>query len=511
MKKVSWRGWIVTFLTKILFWKYACNYKDLHGQELPAVIVSGTVGKSSQTAILAQIFATAGWTVVTGAGQSQSLNSITGLGMILAGIDLQFTGVAKYTAGLQFVLRMLYAIIAQRWKMPGNTIVIYEAGIDSANEAALFDTVLAVIRPILIVTSVTAEHTGGFEQVFDPIEIVRMAGRVPVEFLQIFTDTHATDAEKNVALGQAKIHTNPSAVILPTSLARIDNQYVETLSSPSEVHTVAVQRSDNFALLIDNKYTTHPHYLLPQTFAKTVSVATRVASHFGINQQDIQQGIMATDLPRGRFGLFAGIDNSTIVDSTYNADPASMNSFFDLLEEVIQSYQRAFERYQQAEEDKHLYRPGSHLRKNLQPVVPPKHNVILGEMRELGSQSAQYHRQVIARLLTITRTYPDSIENVYLVGQEWKKIDEDGIPKSDQGMYFIRQEKQLLKGFESVKYLTPLLDKKSIRPSSWWWIKGSQNTIYLESVVAHLLDDKKDTAYLCRQGKNWDTLRAPYV
>ena len=69
----------------------------------------------------------------------------------------------------------------------------------------------------------------------------------------------------------------------------------------------------------------------------------------------------------------------------------------------------------------------------------------------------------------------------------------------------------LFRSFEAIKYLQPLLDEKSIRPNNWIWLKGSQNTIYLEVLVQHLLANKEDAINLCRQGKQWDEARAEFV
>jgi len=511
MKKISWRGWIVTYLTKILFWRFNSQYKKQHGNNIPTILIAGTVGKSSQTMLLADIFERAGWQVFTGAKKAQSLNSITGLSMVIGQMNIDFYGSKKKLAGLIFIYKTILTIFTLKISFQKNAIVIYETGIDSVNEAQLFDTVFAPVQPILVVTSVTAEHTGGFEKPFEPAEIVRMGGRLPADFLHIFTLKDVTDTEKNVALDQVKIHTNPSAVILPTSIKNITNTVVHTLDGNSRKQTFEAKRTNNFAILVDQKYTSNEEYLLPKTFAKTIGICSIIAKKYNISDEIIQESLQKIKWPNGRFSLFEGKNNTTLVDSTYNADPASMKAFFDLLEEVIQSYQNAFVMYQKVEEDKHLYRPGSHLRKSVAPVFPPKHTIILGEMRELGQDSAKYHLEIITQLLEIARKYPETIENIYLVGHEWKKIDDDVMPKSEQGMYFIHVDKQLFKGFEAIKYLQPLLDEKSIRPNNWIWLKGSQNTIYLEVLVQHLLANKEDAINLCRQGKQWDEARKNFV
>jgi len=511
MNGVSWRGWIVTWLTKILFWRFAAQYKKRYGKDLPTILIAGTVGKTSQTLLLNNIFAEAGWNVFSGAKKAQSLNSITGLAMVVGGFSVRFEGARKRIAGIEFIVRTIFSILTLRTDFPENSIVIYECGIDSAGEACLFDMVFAPVKPILIVTSVTAEHTQGFNTPFNPAEIVRLGGRLPAEFLTLFTKKEATDAEKNVALEQVYIHTNPSALILPTSLQTINTSFVETLSRSSQVHNVLAARDKNFSLVVEGKFVTNPSYLMPFSFAKTVSTAALVAIHFNIAESTIIDVIRKTQWPSGRFSLFSGKNNTTLVDSTYNADPASVVGFLDLLEEVIVSYQDAYRQYQKTEEDKHLYRPNSHLIKNTQPVVPPKHLLVLGEMRELGADSPRYHKEVLVYLLSLARKYPDFIENVYLVGKSWLAADSDTTPKSENGMYFIQVEKQLFKVAESVRYLKPLIDETSLRPSSWVWLKGSQNTIFLESMVEHLLLNPEDTDLLCRRGDGWNKVRKPFV
>ncbi len=62
------------------------------------------------------------------------------------------------------------------------------------------------------------------------------------------------------------------------------------------------------------------------------ALAVIAATHeMGINMQDIKQGLESADQVKGRLQSKAGISGSTIIDDTYNANPASLQAAIEVL------------------------------------------------------------------------------------------------------------------------------------------------------------------------------------
>ena len=67
------------------------------------------------------------------------------------------------------------------------------------------------------------------------------------------------------------------------------------------------------------------------------------------------------------------------------------------------------------------------------------------------------------------------------------------------------------KHFEKVGDLVRYFKQDLPKLGSWIWVKGSQNTIFLEVLVESLLAKPADKMKLARQGNDWDHLREGYL
>jgi UDP-N-acetylmuramyl pentapeptide synthase len=245
------------------------------------------------------------------------------------------------------------------------------------------------------------------------------------------------------------------------------------------------------ALVVNDEFKFDKNYLLPETFGKVAEMLDLIGEKYRISKEIIGETIKNLEVPNGRFSVLKGHKNSTIVDSTYNSDPASLVGFLDLVSEVIET-QKSYS-IDQLEE--------------MGLVQRPKHIVILGEMRELGETANKEHGDILNRLKQMSEAYKDHIDEVYLLGSQWLECDEGGIEKSDGTTHYISFSQTIFKVFLRAGEISQMLTLGNIRPNSWFWIKGSQNTIFSEIVVEHLLADKKDSEKLCRRGKEWDEAR----
>lgn len=192
-----------------------------------------------------------------------------------------------------------------------------------------------------------------------------------------------------------------------------------------------------------------PH-LLPRAYGYTFAAALCLAldEDFQLNQAAslLEKNYQ---LPPGRSTIFVGINGSIIIDSSYNASPQTMMDLLNLLQKT-----------------------------------PAKRKyAILGDMRELGPEQATRHRQVLDQAQKICT-------QVYLTGPIFHPLASPPSLWFDQG---IKAAKQL---------------KAILQPGDVVLIKGSQNTIFLETAVATLLAQPDlDLPKLCRRGPFWDRQR----
>ncbi len=163
-----------------------------------------------------------------------------------------------------------------------------------------------------------------------------------------------------------------------------------------------------------------------------------------------------------RFSIFKGINNSILVDSTYNASPLSVKK---IIETVYT------------------------MRRELFPER--KIWVLMWDMRELGDATVAEHRKIAPYIQAVA-------ENVFLVGKETKEHVADELKKigyPSENIYTFTTAKA------AAKYIKELLYKvedEIIIIGKW-----SQNTIFLEEAIKDLLEDKNDAQNLTRQWSWW--------
>lgn len=183
-------------------------------------------------------------------------------------------------------------------------------------------------------------------------------------------------------------------------------------------------------------------FLLPEETFYSIAACKQLLNYLKLNFDPTFKNFQ---MPPGRSSLFQGIKNTTIIDSTYNATPASMDAAL-----------RMFQKY-----------PGA------------KKWLILSDMVELGKQEEMEH-QNLARLIVEAKA-----DKVILMGPRVTK-------------YTLPNLK------DAVSFQTPLevLDylKKNIRGGETLFFKGAR---FLEGVIEHLLKNKQDADKLCRREKIW--------
>jgi UDP-N-acetylmuramyl pentapeptide synthase len=468
-----------TWLVEKLLKKYFQIYNKNFNKKLPMVAIFGSVGKSSQTAIIVEMFRNDGYLVY-----SSKKNTITGLGMLLAGVDYNFEGIFGFVYKIRFIISLLLANFKTNFFGLGlkeKSILILEIGFDREGETDEYKRILENNLDIAVITALTDEHNLNYSNaIFGQTNILK--GYLPKNFINNLENSVLPIDTKNVILEMLKPVVYSRVSIIGDSLGEITNSLMIVKQGDSqEIATKNVNLSE-----INSMYDISNKYLLPDTFAKTFQIAIEVASEYQISNKAIKDAILNFKLPPSRFSLLKGILDTTIVDSSYNSDPDSVFSFLNSLEkEIVKN-------------------------KN-------NHTLVLGEMRELGDIATQKHCEVLKRICEIQAQHDGYLEEVVLVGKEWVKCDFDSVKKV-QGDYQVilfkpdKNKDSILKKFlvfTQVGRVYEYLEDK-IRPRSFIWIKGSQNTIFLEILVERLLANQSDKSLVCRQEQRWIKLRKPY-
>lgn len=198
-------------------------------------------------------------------------------------------------------------------------------------------------------------------------------------------------------------------------------------------------------------------YLLPKHFASTFAAAIAIGLNFGQSLSESVEHLKNNfALPPGRSSLLPGIKGSILLDSSYNASTQPTIEALELIASLNPGHSMA----------------------------------ILGDLREVGRLSKSQHLKVAAACLKTTQF-------IFLVGNDMKKYV----------LPYLQKHGHQVSWHETALSAAKACEQK-LSVGDVVLIKGSQNTLFLETAVTHLLRHKH-TAHkvLCRQSKFWDNVR----
>ncbi|GAB0174515.1 MAG: hypothetical protein HHAS10_03940 [Candidatus Altimarinota bacterium] len=184
-----------------------------------------------------------------------------------------------------------------------------------------------------------------------------------------------------------------------------------------------------------------------------------IGSHLHIDTSLIKEKSALFSPEPGRSSILRGQFNSTIIDGSYNGG----------FESIV---------------------------KGLESLTPftESHRIIcfLGDMRELGAHTERMHTE-LAKIIESIFPKNKDIE-FFVVGKE---MNEFVIPilKNEFPIF------GFLSSRKAGKKIAAILKKKE-KPTLIY-VKGSQNTIFLEEGVKEFLQDREDEKNLCRQSREW--------
>jgi len=192
-----------------------------------------------------------------------------------------------------------------------------------------------------------------------------------------------------------------------------------------------------------------------QIYAVLAAVAVGVT--FNLNLIEITESLKKYQPLPGRMSLISGIENSYIIDDTYNSSPLAVQLALETLKEI-------------------KIRPQS------------KKWVVLGDMKELGFLSQQSHYEVgkmVGRL---------GFDYLIAVGRESGEIA--------RGANQFGLDKEKIFNFEKTEAVAEFL-KDKLRKGDIILVKGSQ-AMRMEKIVEKIMSEpRRAKSVLVRQGEEW--------
>ena len=282
------------------------------------------------------------------------------------------------------------------------------------------------------------------------------------EHMEFFADLDAVAKEELSLADYSKSLLVNKDLVEGKYLVNLKAPYITYgLDQPADYQLTDVTYRDN-AYDFSIKHAGSPllqgrHHAIAETQLYSVCAAAAVADELGISIDLINKGIDQIEAVNGRMQRLEGINNSIIIDDTYNASPVAMKAALDT-----------------------LYK-----------LQSPQKIAILGNMNELGSFSQQAHTEI--------GEYcdPKQLDIVITIGPDANKFL---APAAENRGCTV---KTFTSPYVAAAYLKPLIKDKAIILA-----KGSQNGVFAEETVKMLLSNPDDAGKLVRQSKYWLKIKA---
>lgn len=199
------------------------------------------------------------------------------------------------------------------------------------------------------------------------------------------------------------------------------------------------------------------NYALPKEYQEIIASAVLVGKYAGLSNYQITSSLQKNfKLPAGRSTLLEGINNSLIIDSSYNASRASVEAFLQLCCKLKKETKRTLV-------------------------------FVFGDMRELGDEAEHEHAVIRKQLVAC-------VDSLVCVGPLTRQYVFEPLQKENNAIAL----QWFPNAYDAGEYL-----KKHMPDNSLVLVKGSQNTIFLEEAIKYLLKNHNDTKKLCRQSPYW--------
>lgn len=410
---------------------YVRAYFKAH-PEVKLVAVGGSVGKTSTKTAIATVLAKSLRVRMDDSNHNTHLSAPLGI----LGIEYP-ENVHSLTAWLR-----VFMAARKRIHQPSDVdVIVQELGTDHPGEIAHFGTYL---QPFLgVVTAVTPEH---------------------MEFLS----TIETVAQEELALA----NFSQAALI---NRDDIDSRFSEFLTNPS-VNTYGTSGVAEYRIEVKDFDINHGYEayfygpdlkegvvanvrVLGEHSLRPVAAAVAVAMKLGVDIHVIAEAVEDIVPVKGRMNVLRGIQDSILIDDTYNSSPASASA-------ALQA---------------------------LYSLQAPQRIAILGDMNELGATSQAEHETLG------TLCDPNLLAWVVTIGPESEKYLAPAARA--RGC----QVKSFRSAIEAGGFVNGVVERGAVVLA-----KGSQNNVYSEEALKILLHETSQDHQLVRQGTQWQQIKEKF-
>ena len=400
---------------------------------------TGSVGKTSSRLIVSNVLKQLSWRKVYTSNQNFNWE---------LGLPLSILGIEKHSPNIKWLIDTLAnASIKSFFGTKNFDILLLEYWIDHIWE---MDFMLGIVKPdISITTIIDKVH---WSQLWTPENIAAQKYKLAqnTKLLPIICNDDPYVNIGKQMLGEKKY-------ISYWKDWNIQLQNFEIF----EKNNLPVSKS---TLLIDwEKYEIMSN-LISKTSILAIWVWIYIAKFLG---QKVEKNLeFDIELLAWRENFLSWKNNLIILDSTYNASPASMKKMLQDFENISQFYDR-------------------------------KKILLLGDMRELWETSKIQHEEIAKDVL---KTKP---EKIFLVWEQIQFLAQ----KLIKDWY---NEQNIIISNRSDEIWKKLLDFIEKNDNKYLLLaKGSQNTIFLEEALKSLLEEKEHSK-LVRQSSDWTTKKQNY-
>ncbi len=312
-------------------------------------------------------------------------------------------------------------------------VVVQELGTDQPGDIAHFGTYL---RPdIAVVTAVSAEHMEFFETMDkvaqEELSVTSFAGLTIINRDDIsqeyakYADTHQIDTYGLQDGAEYQMVLQPSN--------QLDGQIGQLKAPEWGELPVTLQ-------------------VISEQGVKAATAAAVVGAKCGLMSQQVAVGVSKVRAVKGRMNVLRGLQESVLIDDTYNASPLAVAAAL----------------------------------KTLYAIETEQRIAILGSMNELGTTSARAHEQAGA-LCDASK-----LDWVVTIGEEAEKY----LAPAAAGKGC--QVKSFASPYQAGGFVHSVL-----KPGAVVLAKGSQNGVFAEEALKVLLHETEEEASLVRQSPYW--------
>ncbi len=418
--------------------------------------IAGSVGKSSTRNAIYAILKNEFKTLLV------SQNSESGIPLGILGIEASGYDVFSW-------INMLLLAPFKIFNTKHYTHMIVEMGIDDPEPPKNMEYLLSIIKPDTAISlNIAGPHLAQFEKTLKDASSNIISN--PEKRRDFVLDRMAYEDTKIITRSDCKVAIyNADDKFIPKYIAAKQNQKLLTFgrSAGNSISYYSYKISLNgtqFEFGSNNKIIklSFKNLLLPKEYEETFAAAILCAQSLGLPNDKIKNNLEKNFvLPNGRASMFEGINNSVIIDSSYNAPKKAVLAFLGMV-------------------------------KLLKEQTKRKVVFLFGDMRELGEESEIEHDEVSSALKGV-------VDELYCVGDLTRDFV---IPKVKN----IAKAKHFKNSIDAGKFL-----KKNLPNNAIVLVKGSQNTIYLEEAIKFILNNKTDEKNLTRQNSYWKKIKSEYL